>query len=557
MVSTNELEAYHFYRQEWDSHDELTGEFEWEIPDTFNIATYACERWADDPGRVAVFYEDDEGRTETITFRQLDKLTNQLANYLQDQGIERGDRIGVNLAQRPETVMVHVAAWKLGAVSIPLSTLYGPDGLSYRLDDAAAKACVVDDENIGSLREAATECEALGTVLTVGDASPRDGEVSLYDAIEGYSTEFDTVATDAEDSAIILYTSGTTGDPKGVVHAHRILLGFLPAIVTTVGNNDIQDSDVFWSPTEWAWIGTLFLVVVPPLFYGRPILGYNGGSFDAETTFDLIDRYDVTNFFAPPTALRMMMQVEEVESRYNVDKVRAVTTGGESLGQNIVNWVDEIFKGAALNDWYGQTEADPIVTGCEALLPFKKGKIGKPSPGVEISLLDPETGEETVDPGEIGEIAVDVDASRPVCFKEYWNKPEKTASKVQDGWLFTEDLGIMDEDGYVEFHSRKDDVIICSGYRIGPEEVEESVMTHPAVRDAGVVGVSDEVRGEVPKAYVVLKEGYDPSDDLKAEIQNHVKDRLAKYEYPRELEFIEDLPQTATGKTKRNALPDE
>ncbi|WP_408960313.1 acyl-CoA synthetase [Natrinema sp. 74] len=555
MVSSRELDAYHFYRQEWDSYDQLKEQFEWDIPETFNMATYACERWADDPGRVAVFYEDEQGNTETYTFWQLDRITNRLAHYLRERGVERGDRVGINLPQRPETVMAHVAVWKLGAVSLPLSTLYGPDGLTYRLDDADAKACIVDEENVDSLREAATDCDALETVLTTGAATPTEDEVDFWEAIEEQPAEFETVATDAEEPALILYTSGTTGDPKGVVHAHRILLGFLPAIVTTVGNNDIRESDLFWSPTEWAWIGTLFLVVVPPLFYGRPILGYNGGSFDPEKAFELIEQYGVTNFFAPPTALRMMMQVDDPTDRYHTETVRTITSGGETLGTNIVDWTDDTFEGAALNDWYGQTEADPIVVGSNALMEFKEGKIGQPAPGVEVALVDPHTGEQITEAGTIGEITVNVEASEPVCFKEYWNKPEKTAKKVQDGWLYTEDLGVMDEDGYIAFHSRKDDVIICSGYRIGPEEVEESVMSHPAVQDAGVVGVSDDVRGEVPKAFVVLTDEAEASDGLKEDIQTHVKDRLAKYEYPRELEFIKSLPQTATGKTKRNALP--
>jgi acetyl-CoA synthetase len=549
-----DLEAYQFYEEEWDSYEELREQFEWEIPETFNMATYACERWADDPGRVAVFYEHEDGRTETYTFWQINRLSNQLANYLREQGVEQGDRVGVNLPQRPETVIAHFAVWKLGAISIPLSTLFGPDALSYRFNDADVKACLVDDRNVESLREAKADSSSLTTLLVVGDASPQDDETMFEDAIADQSTEFEAVVTDPEDDAIILYTSGTTGDPKGVVHSHRILLGFLPTIVTTVGNNDIRDSDVFWSPTEWAWIGTLFLVVIPPLYYGRPILAYNGGSFDSETAFDLVDRYGVTNFFAPPTALRMMMQLDDPRVDYAIEGVRAITSGGESLDQTIVDWVAETFEGAALNDWYGQTEADPIVTSCADLMEFREGKIGRPSLGVDVTLFDPETREDTVEPGEIGEIAVNVEASHPVCFKEYWNKPEKTAKKVQDSWLFTEDLGVMDEDGYIGFHSRKDDVIICSGYRIGPEEVEESVISHPAVQDAGVIGIPDDVRGEVPKAFVKLTEERDSSEGLGAEIQDYVKDRLAKYEYPRQIEFVDELPKTATGKTKRPEL---
>jgi len=550
MVDVPKLEAYHFHERAYDSYDALLSDFEWEIPDEFNIADYVCDRWADGEQRVAIYAEDAAGTTTQHTFSELNEITNSLAGYFDERGVERGDRICINSPQKPETLMAHVAAWKVGATTVPLSTLFGPSAVEYRLDDSGATVVVVDESNLDAFRE--VDCD-VDTVVTIGSDEAGD-DVEFWSAVERGPSSYDNAVTAAEDDAMILYTSGTTGDPKGVLHAHRILLGFLPAIVTTIGNMEITDYDVFWSPSEWTWIGTLFLVVFPPLFYGQPALAYESEQFDPETAFKLIDRYEVTNLFAPPTALRMMMQVDDATERYDGSSVRAVTSGGEALGSSIVEWVDETFDGVPVNDWYGQTEADPIATGCGALMEYRQGKIGKAAPGVEVEIVDPDDPDVTVDSGELGEIAVDHEASKPVCFKEYWNKPDETSDKLRSGWLLTEDLGRKDEDGYVAFHSRRDDVIISAGYRISPEEVEDHLTQHRSVVDAGVIGVPDDTRGEVPKAFVVLSGDATPPESLESELQRHVKDRLAKYEYPREVKFVAELPKTSTGKIQRSAL---
>ncbi|RXK50337.1 acyl-CoA synthetase [Halorientalis pallida] len=568
MSRGTRLDAYHFYEDDWDSYEQLREAFEWEVPEQFNMATYVCDRWATDKRRVALFGEHESrgdstpsdatgvsaGDRETYTFCQFQNITNRLANYLREQGVERGDRVGVNAPQRPETVFAHVAAWKLGAVSVPLSTLFGPDAVEYRLDDCDAVAAVVDASNLDTVREARESLPALETVVTVGDADPQADEVTFQDALADQPRTFETVATDAEDDAIIIYTSGTTGDPKGVRHAHRMLLGHLPLFVTTMLNMELREGDVFWTPAEWAWIASLFDVVVPALYYGQPVVAYNGGQFDPETAFEVIERYGVSNFFAPPTALRMMMQVEDTE-RFDVASLRTIASGGESLGESIVEWAGATFGGTTVHEGYGQTEANLLVGGCTALTEFREGYMGRPGPGHELAIVDPETAEPTVDRGEVGEIAVRYEGN-PVCFVEYWNKPEKTAGKVRNGWLLTEDLGRMDDDGYVQFKSRKDDVIISAGYRIGPEEVEDSVAGHPAAADAAVIGVPDDERGTVPKAFVVLADGHDPTDETRESLRQHVRDRLAKYEYPRDIEFVDDLPKTATGKVRRASLRD-
>jgi acetyl-CoA synthetase len=544
------LDAYHFYEEEWDDYEELCDDFEWEVPKAFNMATYVCDRWADaDEDRIAIYADDGGGGRRTLTFEDLQTKANAVANFLSNRGVQRGDRVGINVRQRPEIIIAHVACWKLGAVSVPLSTLFGTDAVKYRLADAGAVACFVDGANVDTVRSVADAVSSLETVVTVGDISPLADETAFETAVESNSTAFGTVTTGAEDDAIIIYTSGTTGDPKGVMHSHRVLLGNLPVFVTTFCNLEINEDDVFWTPSEWAWVATLFDIVLPGLFYGRSIVAYSADEeFDPRTAMDVIDRYDVTNYFAPPTALRMMERLETPEA-WDVSSIRCLPSGGES----IVTWAQDVFEGAVVHEAYGQTEANLIVGDCDALFESPEGKIGRPGPGHEMTIVDPETAEPTVLPGEVGEIAVRYRGD-PICFKEYWNNQAATDGKIENGWLLTEDLGALDLDRYLTFHSRKDTVIISAGYRIGPVEIEEALAAHDAVVDAGVIGVPDDERGEVPKAFVVLSGGHDRSEDLKTKLRREVRDRLAEYEYPRRIEFIEELPTTSSGKVRRAAL---
>lgn len=546
MATTRRLDAYHFYEEDWDSYEELREAFEWEVPEKFNIAAYICDRWAEKRGRTAVFAEDAAGDEDVYTFWRLQKEANRLANYLRSQGVERGDRVGVNLNQRPETLVAHVACWKLGAVSVPLSLLFGPDAIEHRLGDCDAVACVVEAANLDSVRDA--DLPALETVLTLGDVDHRDDEVDLEAAMDGESRHFETVDTDAEDDAVIIYTSGTTGPPKGVRHAHRFVLGHLPVAGQSYLGEGTTEGSVSWTPVEWSWVGSLFSVVVPTLYYGQPIVAYAGGQFDPHEAFRILEKYGVTNFSGPPTAVRMMMQVDDVD--YDFSALRNVGSGGEAVGESIREWAIETFGVDAVEVGYGQTEANLIVADCAELAPVKRGKMGLAGPGHEITILDEDT-REPLDPGEVGEIAIRYEGD-PICFKEYWNRPEKTERKVQNGWLLTEDLGTVDEDGYFEFVGRTDDVIISSGYKIGPEEVEETLATHEAVADAGVIGVPDDERGQIPKAFVVTTE--EPDGTLREELQEHVRDNLASYEYPREIEFIDELPRTSTEKVRRRDL---
>jgi acetyl-CoA synthetase len=551
MADVPQLDAYHFYQRDWDSYDQLHEEFEWEIPEQFNMADYVCDRWADDKGRVAMFAEDPEGNERTFTYWQMRNITNQLANYLVDQGIEPGDRVGVNVPQKAEAALAHIAIWKTGAVSIPISVLFGPDGLSFRLESSSAKACIVDENSIDTYRDVKSDLEDLETTLIVGDVEREEDESDLWDAIDNYSDEFETYDTDPNDDAIIIYTSGTTGDPKGVLHGHRFLLGNLPCFITTFSAMDVKDDDVYWMPMEWAWVG-IFNMVFCPFFFGRPVVAYERRDFVPEKAFEIIEKYGVTSFLSVPTALRMMQQEDDALADHDVSSVRVVPSGGEEVGQSIVDWAAETFDGATIQKAYGQTEANIVIGDCTELAEYREGKMGRAAPGHEVEIVDPQTAEVIEEPEQPGEIAVRADD--PVCFKEYWQEPKKTDGKRKNGWHLMEDLGTKDENGYFGFVSRKDDVILCSGYRVGPEEVEESIISHEAVADCGVIGIPHDTRGQVPKAFVVLSDNYEPSDELREELQNYVKDNLAKYEYPRELEFMDELPKNPIGKLRRTDL---
>jgi acetyl-CoA synthetase len=349
---------------------------------------------------------------------------------------------------------------------------------------------------------------------------------------------------------VFIYTSGTTGDPKGVRTPHRLHLGLLPGFVTIHCNLEVDDDTVWRTPAGWGWM--VFFVGIASLFYGKSLVGYPG-RYDPETELGIIEEYDVTNWFAPPTVIRMMMNEVDDPDRYDVSTVRTIPTGGEAVGQSIIDWSQDTFGDVTVNEAYGQSEALLIIGECGALLESREGMMGPQVPGHEADIVDQETAE-PVGPDTVGEIAVRHEGN-PVIFNGYWNMPEKTEGKFAKGWLLTEDLGTKDDGGYFAFHSRKDDVIICSGYRVSPEELEEALSTHDAVADAGVIGIPDDTRGKVPKAFVTLTEGYTAADDLAETLQEYIKDTLAPYEYPREIEFIDELPTTpVSGKIQRSKL---
>jgi acetyl-CoA synthetase len=527
-----------------DGYDEVRARFRWDIPARYNIGQDACDKWADGSGRLALLHLRGDGGVERISFDDLRARSNRLANTLRAHGVARGDHVGVLLPQVPEAAVAHIAIYKLGAIAVPLFQLFGEAALEFRLRDSGAAALVTDATGLARLAPIRDRLPALRLVLSADGAG--EGALSLPGETARASDGFTPVDTAADDPALIIYTSGTTGSPKGALHAHRTLLGHLPG-VEMPQERFPRPGDLFWTPADWAWIGGLLDVLLPGLHHGVPVLAHRMAKFDPEFAFRLMAEHGVRNAFVPPTALKMMRGVPD-PARFGA-RPRSIGSGGETLGAELLDWARGAF-GVTVNEFYGQTECNLVVSNCSSLMPVKPGSMGRPVPGHEVAILGAD-GEE-LPPGAIGTIAVR--RPDPVMFLGYWNNPEATAAKFSGDWLLTGDQGVADADGYIRFVGRDDDVITSAGYRIGPGEIEDFLLSHPAVAMAAVVGVPDALRTERVKAFVVPAPGATPGPALAAEIQEFVKSRLAAHLYPREVEFVDALPLTATGKVMRGEL---
>ena len=457
------------------------------------------------------------------------------------------DRVGVLLGQRPETLISHLAIFKLGAVSMPLFTLFGPDALEYRLNDSAAKVIITDPENVGKIMGIRERLPELKNVICIGGQP--DGEtLGFADLLDKCPARFSLQKTAAEDPAILVYTSGTTGPPKGALLAHRVLLGHLPG-VEFPHNFFPRRGDLFWTPADWAWVGGLLDVLLPSLHHGIPVVAFRLRKFDPERGLHLIQKYGIRNAFIPPTALKMMREVSNPRQRFPEVDLRTIGSGGETLGEAVLMWgIEEL--GVTINEFYGQTEVNLVVGNCGELMAVKPGSMGRSIPGHVVEVIDEEG---RVRPsGEVGEIAVR--SPDPVMFLGYWQRPRETKEKFIRNWWTMGDLARKDDEGYFYFVGRKDDLISSAGYRIGPGEIEDCLLKHPAVALASVIGKPDKVRGEIVKAFIVLQEGHQPTETLEHRLQELVKKNLSGHLYPREVEFVDSLPLTATGKIKRGEL---
>jgi acetyl-CoA synthetase len=527
-------------------YDALYRQFRWQIPPRYNIGVDVCDRWAArDPRRTAILHVHADGRVEEISYQWLRETSNRLANVLHANGIARGDRVAILLPQTPEVAAAHVAIYKLAAVALPLALLFGIDALAYRLENSGAKAVLTNAQGLAKLAGIRDQAPEVKLVLSVDGAADR--ALGFAETLAKASSDFTPENTSPDDPAMMIYTSGTTGQPKGALHAHRVLLGHMPGVEMP---HDFfpQPGDRFWTPADWAWAGGLLDVLLPSLHHGVAVVARKFDKFDPEEAFALMARHQVRNAFIPPTALRMLRSARNPRGRHDL-KLRTLGSGGESLGAETYEWGRAAF-GLVINEFYGQTECNLVLSSCAMLGVSRPGAIGKPVPGHDVAVIRPDGSRAAA--GELGQIAVK--RPDPVMFLEYWGRPEATEAKFIGDWMTTGDQGQVDEDGYVQFVGRDDDVITSSGYRIGPGEIEECLIRHPAVALAAVVGKPDPVRTEIVKAFIVVKSGHTATDQLASELQTFVKTRLSAHEYPREIAFIDQLPMTTTGKVIRRLL---
>ena len=594
-----------------DSYRDLHAEFRWQVPEHFNIAQVCCSRWArDTPNAVAIVAEDEAGATVSHTYASLQRDADRLSHVLHGLGVQRGDRVAIVMPQRYETAVAHIALYQLGAVAMPLSMLFGPDALEYRLVHSEARVAIADESSIGNLRQARLASPALQTVIAVGAAAGQ-GDVDWPAALAALGERmatFDAVQASADDAAVLIYTSGTTGPPKGALIPHRALIGNLSGFVCSQnwfphlepqepasgspppsasrqssasepnrplslgkgerGKGGIrhgqgpaagdQNTTVFWSPADWAWTGGLMDALLPTLYFGKTIVGCLG-RFAPERAFELLQRHRVTHSFLFPTALKAMMKaVPHPRERYALH-LRAIMSAGEAVGDAVFVYCRNEL-GVTVNEMFGQTEINYIVGNCAVRWPARPGSMGRPNPGHRVSVID-DDGRESPrgTPGDVAVHRRDVHGHPdPVFFLGYWKNDAATLAKYtgapDDSWCRTGDMAVMDGDGYLWYQGRSDDMFKAAGYRIGPSEVENCLVKHPAVANAAVVPKPDAERGALVKAYVVLAAGFSGDAALVEQLQQHVRGRLAPYEYPKEIEFIDALPMTTTGKVQRRVL---
>ena len=533
-----------------DSYEALYGGFTWNIPDRYNMAVDACDRHAlRAPDAPALFVTSAEGDLITYSFGAMRALSNQAANVFTGQGLKRGDRVGVLLPQSVEAAVTHLGAWKAGLISIPLFTLFGEEALEYRLANSSAAAIVTDMANFSKITAIRDRLPELKKVYVIDAGASGDGFEDFWSALGRASDAYTPVDTSADDPGLIIYTSGTTGNPKGALHAHRVLLGHLPA--AEMFHNFLgQPGDLMWTPADWAWIGGLMNCLMCAWHHGVPVVAYRARKYDPEEALTLMARLGVRNTFMPPTALRMMSKIPDIRSRYDL-KLRSVASAGEPVGAELFHWGRENL-GLTINEFYGQTECNIIVSNCAEIMEAKPGSIGRPAPGHIVDVVDADGN--VLPPGQEGDLACK--APDPVMLLEYWKNPEATTANMRGDWWMMGDTGYRDDDGYLWFVGRGDDVITSAGYRIGPGEIEDCLSHHPAVQLAAVVGVPDPVRTEAVKAFIMLMPGHDAGPDTEQSIRDFVKTRLSSHEYPRQIEFVDQLPMTATGKIKRKELRD-
>jgi acetyl-CoA synthetase len=535
-----------------DAYAQLYQAFRWHVPTHFNIADVCCRRWAGNAAMahaVAILTDDGAGKVQHTTFAELQTQANSISHALAHAGVQRGDRVAIVLPQSVSTAAAHIAIYQLGAVAMPLSILFGPDALEYRLQDSGAVAAIVDDSVASTVRDLLPQCPALKQLWTVNKAGDFHPKLPR-------STGFDCVATAADDPAVLIYTSGTTGPAKGALIPHRAMIGNLTGFVASqnwFGFDTANAKTVFWSPADWAWTGGLMDALLPSLYFGKPIVACHA-RFSADLAFELMQRHAVTHTFLFPTALKAMMKAYPKPRDHFKLHLCGMMSAGEAVGATVYQWCESAL-GLRVNEMFGQTEINYIV-GNSDRWPARAGSMGRGYPGHRVAVID---GAGNICPPNVaGDVAVnryDIHGDPdPVFFLGYWKREQATVDKYTGDWCRTGDLATQDEDGYLWYQGRADDMFKAAGYRIGPSEVENCLLKHPAVANAAVVPKPDIQRGAVVKAFIVLVAGVVGNQALIDELQTHVRGKLAPYEYPKDIEFIDALPMTTTGKVQRKVL---
>jgi acetyl-CoA synthetase len=553
-----------------DHYLRMMRDFAWHVPEHFNMAQSCCGRWAEqkDAGQRVAIIEHGPKRSVRHSYADLQRSADRFSHLLHSQGVQPGDRIALVLPQRFETAAAYMGILQMGAVAVPLSLLFGPDALSYRLQDSGAVAALVDEQALANVRQVRNDCPQLRLLIGIGDAAAACD--LAWPADHGPTRRTTRVNTLAEDPAVLIYTSGTTGPPKGALIPHRALIGNLSGFVCSQNwfgfdpsNHQPHESKaVFWSPADWAWTGGLMDALLPTLYLGRPIVAW-AGRFSPELAFELMQSHGVSHTFLFPTALKAMMKAYPQPAQHFKLRLQAIMSAGEAVGDAVFGYCRDQL-GVIVNEMFGQTEINYIVGNCAfndqrqggVGWPAKPGSMGKGYPGHRVDVID-EQGLPVPD-GVPGDVALNRynhhGQPDPIFFLGYWNNPKSTAEKYTGDWCRTGDLAVRDADGYLWYQGRSDDVFKAAGYRIGPSEIENCLVKHPAVANAAVVPKPDPERGALVKAYVVLAPGHAPSEALVQALQTHVRGLLAPYEYPKEIEFIDALPMTTTGKVQRRVL---
>jgi len=525
------------YKKEWSN-------WKWDIPSEYNIGYDVVDKHVatDKKNKIALYWENAEGETDKFTFLEMKHLTNKFGNVLKNLGFKKGDRYLIRLPNLPEFQVSFLGGVKIGAVPIPSSVMFRAHEIQYRINDSSSTAVITTQRYVDEVNEIKDKCPTLKHIIIVDDAY--NDQLSYEELIKNSSQKLEIEPTKKDDVAFFCYTSGTTGNPKGAVHLQRWVPGNDPSLLFWQQG---EENDIIAHTGDLNWIFPLGNGFLYPWRWGISTFIYDG-KFDAKHWFELLEKYEITNLASVPTAYRIFVTVKDAEKKYDLSRLKHCISAGEPLNPEVIKKWKKMF-GLEVYDGIGMTEVMVYLSNIQNMK-VKPGSCGRPQPGKICAIVDHDGKVQPI--GEPGILAIK--KTDPGLFKEYWNKPEKTNESFKNDWFLTGDVLYQDEEGYFWFSGRDDDLIMASGYRISPFEVESAIISHPEVLEAAVVASPDEIRGVIVKAFIILHDNRKASEKLAEDIQNHCKKVAAPYKYPREVEFVEELPKTQSGKTKRKEL---